>query len=173
PNQKILIAVTSHAHLGNTGKATGYYLSEVAHPYVELVERGFRIDFVSPAGGKPPMDPNSTVNPDAESARFLASADVMSRLNASLRAADVQSAEYQGILFAGGHGTMWDFADDPQLARLAREIYERGGAVAAVCHGPAALVNLTLSDGRFLVQGKRVAAFTEAEERAVKLEQVV
>jgi len=173
PSNKILIAVTSHAQLGDTGKATGYYLSEVAHPYLELVERGFSIDFVSPRGGKPPVDPSSTVNPDAESARFLANAGTMSRLNASLPAAEVESADYQAILFAGGHGTMWDFADDPQLARLAREIYEGGGAVAAVCHGPAALVNLTLSDGRYLVQGKRVAAFTEAEERAVGLEQVV
>jgi len=171
--KKILIAVTSHGQLGQTGKATGYYLSEVAHPYLELVERGFHVDFVSPRGGKPPMDPSSLSNPDPESARVLADPELMARLDTSLCAADVRSEEYQGILFAGGHGTMWDFADDPHLARLAREIYERGGAVAAVCHGPAALVNLTLSDGRYLVNGKRVAAFTDAEERAVGLEQVV
>jgi len=171
--KNILIAVTSHAQLGSTGRPTGYYLSEVCHPYLELVERGFSVTFVSPRGGKPPMDPSSSTNPDSDSARFLASANIMSRLNASLAAADLRSDGYVAILFAGGHGTMWDFADDPHLARLAREIYERGGAVAAVCHGPAALVNLTLSDGRFLVEGKRVAAFTEAEERAVELDHVV
>lgn len=170
---KIIIAVTSHGQLGATGKATGYYLSEVCHPYRELVERGFRVDFVSPRGGKPPMDPGSTTNLDPDSKRFLASADLMARLDATLPAAEVQSDGYAAILFAGGHGTMWDFADDPHLARLAREIYERGGTVAAVCHGPAALVNLTLSDGRYLVQGKRVAAFTAAEERAVALDHVV
>jgi len=172
-NTKILIAVTSHGQLGHTGKATGYYLSEVSHPYAELVERGFQVDFVSPQGAKPPLDPNSSANPDPESARFLANTEIMSRLNASLRAADVASEGYAAILFAGGHGTMWDFADDPHLSRLARQIYERGGAVAAVCHGPSALVNLTLSNGRYLVEGKRVAAFTDAEEQAVNLEQVV
>jgi putative intracellular protease/amidase/quinol monooxygenase YgiN len=173
PTKKVLIAVTSHAQLGSTGRPTGYYLSEVSHPYFELLGRGFSVDFVSPQGGKPPMDPGSLTNVDPASARFAATPEIMLRLNASLSPASVQSEGYAAMLFAGGHGTMWDFADDAGLSRLAREIYERGGALAAVCHGPAALVNLKLSDGSYLVQGKRLAAFTEAEERAAELDGVV
>jgi len=173
PRKKVLIAVTSHGQLGSTGKPTGYYLSEVSQPYFELSERGFSVDFVSPRGGKPPLDPGSQTNADPASARIAATPEIMQRLNESLPPASVHSEDYAGMLFSGGHGTMWDFAEDAGLSRLAREIYERGGALAAVCHGPAALVNLTLSDGSYLVHGKRVAAFTEAEERAVKLESVV
>jgi putative intracellular protease/amidase/quinol monooxygenase YgiN len=173
PSKKVLIAVTSHDRLGHTGRPTGYYLSEVSQPYFALSEQGFSVDFVSPQGGKPPMDPASLNDADSASARFAATPEAMQRLNASLPSASVQSEAYAAILFAGGHGTMWDFADDAGLSRLAREIYERGGVVAAVCHGPAALVNLELTDGSYLVRGKRLAAFTETEERAVKLESVV
>ena len=87
--------------------------------------------------------------------------------------AEVDPHRYQAIFFAGGHGAMWDLPDDRDFLRAAAAIYEGGGVVAAVCHGPAALVNLTLSDGRFLVQGKRVSAFTNAEERSIKLDRVV
>jgi len=171
--QRILIAVTSHATLGATGKPTGYYLSEVSEPYFELTERGFTVDFVSPKGGTAPMDPGSRNAVDASSRRFLETPGLVERLERTLKAEEVDPNLYSGILFSGGHGTMWDFAEDAGLARLCRGIYERGGVVAAVCHGPAALVNVTLNDGAPLVRGKRVAAFTDAEERAVGLTEVV
>jgi len=170
---KILIAVTSHAELGATGKRTGYYLSEVSEPYFELAERGFEVDFVSPKGGTAPMDPGSRNAADTSSRRFLETPALLERLGRTLKAEEVDPSLYAGILFSGGHGTMWDFAEDAGLARLCRGIYERGGVVAAVCHGPAALVNVTLNDGTPLVRGRRVAAFTDAEERAVGLTEVV
>ena len=95
------------------------------------------------------------------------------KVRSTPRFADVDPADYDAVLFAGGHGTMWDFPDNPDLAHLARELYEAGGVVSAVCHGPAALVGITLSDGRPLVEGKEVAAFTDAEEQAAGLTDVV
>ena len=171
--KRVLIAVTSHDELGTTGRPTGYYLSEVSHPYLALTERGYTVDFVSPRGGRAPMDPGSRTGLDPASQRFLETPALMARLDRTLRAADVDPSAYAAILFAGGHGTMWDFAEDPGLLRLSRAIYERGGVIGAVCHGPAALVNLTLSDGTPLVRGRRVTAFSAEEERAVRLEGVV
>jgi uncharacterized protein (TIGR02246 family) len=127
------------------------------------------VDFVSVKGGAPRADGHDPADPIQ--AAFLADhAEALTRTSA---AAEVDAAGYSAILFVGGHGTMWDFRGQPDLQRLAREIYERGGVVAAVCHGPAALVDLTLADGSLLVAGKRVAAFTDGEERAVGLDGVV
>jgi putative intracellular protease/amidase len=168
---KILFVLTSHDRKGNTEQPTGFYLSEAAHPWAVLKDAGFAIDFVSPKGGRPPMDgadladgTNRIFLEDPEVARKIANTPTPSQLNAG---------EYAAILFVGGHGTMWDFPDDETLARLAASIYEDGGVVGAVCHGPAALVNLKLSSGQYLVEGKRVAAFTDDEERAVNLDGVV
>jgi putative intracellular protease/amidase len=170
---KILIAVTSHEQLGDTGQPTGYYLSEVSHPYFELVDRGYVIDFISPKGGPAPMDPGSRRVKDAANDRFLQDPALLARLEATFRPDGIDPHDYRAILFAGGHGTMWDFPHAAGLMAAARAIYEAGGVVAAVCHGPAALVNLTLSDGTHLVRNKRIAAFTGEEERAAGLEQVV
>lgn len=169
--KKVLFVLTSHNRKGDTGEPTGYYLPEAAHPWAALRARGFTIDFASPKGGKPPMD--GADSPDAESQRFLQDEDVMKKIENTPSTAEVNPADYAAILFVGGHGTMWDFPDDKPAASLAASIYESGGIVGAVCHGPAALVNLTLSDGQYLVKGKRVAAFTDAEEHAVNLHNVV
>ena len=168
---RILLAVTSHDRLGSTGRPTGAYLAEIAHPYAELAEAGIDVDFVSPRGGQVPLD--GVKDADEVGRAFLANQDAMDRLARTPAAADVDPTPYQGIFYAGGHGTMWDFPDDAGLQRLAAAIYERGGVVAAVCHGPAALVNLRLSDGRYLVAGKEVAGFTNDEERTVGLAEVV
>jgi putative intracellular protease/amidase len=168
---RILLVLTSHDQLGATGKKTGAYLAEVAHPYQVFTARGFAVDFASPKGGRPPFDGLDQI--DAISQRFLDDTAVQARLEHTLRPADVDPAQYAAIVYAGGHGTVWDFPGDAGLAAVARSIYERGGVVAAVCHGPAALVNLTLSDGSYLVAGKEVAAFTNSEETAVGLDQVV
>jgi putative intracellular protease/amidase/quinol monooxygenase YgiN len=172
-SRKVLIAVTSHDRLGTTGAPTGYYLSEVSHPYFELADRGFAVDFISPKGGLAPMDPGSRRVKDAANDRFLQDAALLARLEATLRPDAIDARDYRAILFAGGHGTMWDFPNDAGLIAVARAIYEAGGVVAAVCHGPAALVNLTLSDGTHLLRNRRIAAFTGEEERAAGLEDVV
>lgn len=168
---RILLAVTNHDRLGATGRPTGAFLAEIAHPYAELAKAGVGVDFVSPGGGQVPLD--GLDEADDVGRAFLADQDAMARLARTPAAADLDPAPYQAIFFAGGHGTMWDFPDDAGLQRLAAAIYERGGVVAAVCHGPAALVNLRLSDGRYLVAGKEVAGFTNDEERAAGLAEVV
>lgn len=168
---KILFALTSHDRKGNTGQPTGFYLPEAAHPWAVLKDAGFEIDFVSPKGGKPPMD-GADLN-DPANRLFLENGEVVRKIGSTPRPGELNSNDYAAVLFVGGHGAMWDFPDEPALARLAASIYEDGGVVAAVCHGPAALVNLKLASGQHLVHGKRVAAFTDDEERAVNLDAVV
>jgi putative intracellular protease/amidase len=168
---RILFALTSHGDKGNTGQKTGFYVPEAAHPWALLRTQGYEIDFVSPQGGQPPMDGANSADPviigflnDPEVARKIVNTPTPAQLNA---------ADYAAILFVGGHGTMWDFPDDQSLTDLAASIYDAGGVVAAVCHGPAALVNLRLPDGQYLIKGKRLAAFTDEEERAAGLDRVV
>jgi len=169
--KQILIALTSHGQLGTTGRSTGFYLPEAAHPYHIFTQAGYTMEFVSPQGGAPPMDGVDKSDPIQQA--FLDDEAVMAKLRNTLRPAQVNPADYDAIFYAGGHGVMWDFPDNAELAQLARQIYEAEGVVAAVCHGPAALVNITLSDGRYLVDGKTVAAFTNEEESAVGLTAVV
>lgn len=168
---KILFALTSHDRKGSTGQPTGFYLSEAAHPWAVLHAAGFEIDFVSPKGGKPPMDGAGVDDPVNRS--FLANSDVARKIAHTPTPSQIKANDYAAILYVGGHGTMWDFPNDQTLAQLAASIYEAGGVVGAVCHGPAGLVNLKLRNGQYLVKGKRVAAFTDEEERAVKLDGVV
>ncbi|GHG32708.1 dihydroxyacetone kinase [Deinococcus indicus] len=169
-SRKVLFVLTSHNDLGGV-RPTGFYLSELAHPYHVFTRAGFDADFISVQGGQPPMDGADPSDPEQKA--VLDDAALMARLSATRRAADVNADDYDLIFYVGGHGTMWDFPDDQDLASLASRIYERGGMVAAVCHGPAGLVNIRLSDGQYLVSGKRVAAFTNDEERAVSLSDVV
>lgn len=171
--KRVLIVVTSHGKLGDTGKETGYYLPEVAHPYSVLDEKGFDIDIASPQGGKAPMDPKSRDLKDPINKAFLDNKKSASKLENTLKLGDIKSSDYGTIMFAGGHGTMWDFPNDKDVLRLSSEIYGNGGIVAAVCHGPAALVNIKLSNGKYLVDGKKVATFTNEEESEVKLDKVV
>jgi putative intracellular protease/amidase len=169
--QKVLFVVTSHATKGSTGQPTGYYLSEVSHPWHVLTQAGYEIDFVSPLGGQPPADGVNLNDPINK--MFVGDAVYQNKINHSMKPADVDPAQYVAIHYAGGHGTMWDFADDTALAKIAAKIYEHNGAVSAVCHGPAGLVNIKLSNGKYLVDGKKLNAFTNEEEIAVKLENVV
>ncbi|HXH29353.1 MAG TPA: type 1 glutamine amidotransferase domain-containing protein [Bacteriovoracaceae bacterium] len=166
---KILIVVTSHNQMGATGKPTGYYLPEVTHPAHALEKAGFTVDIASPKGGKAPMDESSRDLTDEINKEFLGREDFVKKLNNTLRPEEINPRDYQAILFAGGHGTMWDFSNNETLAKLAASIYENGGVVAAVCHGPAALINIKLSSGDYLVSGKNVAAFSNAEEDAAEL----
>jgi putative intracellular protease/amidase len=167
----VLIVLTSHGQKGSTGQATGYYLSEVTHPLAVLHEAGLVVEFASILGGEPPVD-GLDLN-DAVNARYWADEGFRQAVRTTPPLADVDPGRYSAVLFAGGHGTVWDFPDSPAVQTLTRAVYEQGGVVAAVCHGPSALVNVRLTGGAYLVSGKRVAAFTDAEEQAVGLTEVV
>lgn len=170
---KILLAVSSHDVLGDTGNSTGYSVSEAAHPYHVFTSAGHEVDFVSVRGGEPPAVVFDGEENDPQVVSFLGDADIQAKLAATRPAAQVRSDGYAAIFYAGGHGAMWDFPASPDLARLALEIYERGGVVSAVCHGPAALVDLRLPDGSYLVDGKRVSSFTNEEEQSLGLVEVM
>lgn len=168
-SQKILIVLTNHNKLGNTGKKTGFYLDEVAHPYAVFTKAGFEVDFVSPTGEEAPIDPKSYNLNDPLNKKFIENKTVMAQIKDTLSPKEIDSNKYSAIFFAGGHGVMWDLPNNEELSKITAAIYEKGGVVGAVCHGPAGLVNVKLSNGNYLVAGKEVAAFTNEEEEAVKL----
>ena len=170
-NKKILFVVTNHTQLGNTGETTGYFLSEVTHPLEVLTEAGYKVDFVSPKGGT--ATAYGVKLDDPINKKYWESADYQKQLAHTLAPSQVKANDYVAIFYAGGHGTMWDFASSEALAKIAQQIYEKGGVVAAVCHGPSGLVNIKLSNGKYLVSGKTLSPFTNEEEEAVKLTQVV
>jgi putative intracellular protease/amidase len=170
--KKVLIIVTSHAQLGGTGRRTGFWFEELAAPYYELVDGGASVDIASPAGGLPPADPASEQDPPETVRRFRADAAAMAKLSHTLRL-DAVAPTYDAYFVAGGHGVMWDLASDATLARLLGDAAAAGKVIAAVCHGPAALVEVKLRDGTPLVAGRRVAAFSNEEERAVQLDSAV
>lgn len=172
-NSRALIVVTSHDTLGTTGKATGYYLPEVAHPYAALRAAGIEVDIASPSGGEAPLDQSSLKLDDPVTRDFWEAEDTREKMRTTIALADVDPSVYQAVLFAGGHGTMWDFANEPDIDRIAREVYEANGVVAAVCHGPAALIGVRLSDGTPLVKGRQVGGFSNLEEELAGLTQVV
>jgi putative intracellular protease/amidase len=168
---KILMVLTSHGELDDSGLTTGYYVSEAAHPYAVFKRENVDVDFASPSGGQPPAtgaDPSDPVQ-----AAFLTDPEVHAKLRDTYTPSQVDCGDYDAILFVGGHGAMFDFADNTDLQRITREIWQAGGVVSAICHGPAALVNVTLSDGSYLIAGKTMAAFTDDEERATRLDTTV
>lgn len=169
--KKILFVVTSHDKKGDTGESTGYYLGEVSHPWEVLYRAGYDIDFVSPKGGTPPVDGFDLKDPVNK--EFWENKEYKNKIDHSLKPSEVKPSDYSAIFYAGGHGAMWDLADNTELASIASKIYENGGIVAGVCHGPAGLVNIKLKDGKYLVDGKKINAFTNEEESEVKLTNVV
>lgn len=169
--QHILFALTSHDKKGSTGESTGAYLPEIAHPHAVFTAAGYAVDFVSTRGGDVPLD--GVDRNDPVNAAFLDDPALMRQLHASAASTSVDPSRYAAIFFAGGHGAMWDFPDATAFSQAAATIYESGGVVGAVCHGPAGLVNVRLTNGAYLVAGKTVSAFTNEEERAVKLDRVV
>ncbi|MDA8744835.1 type 1 glutamine amidotransferase domain-containing protein [Rubripirellula amarantea] len=168
---KVLFVVTSHDKKGDTGEKTGYYLGEVSHPWEVLHSAGYEIDFVSPQGGKAPVDAFDMDDPINK--KFWDDDVYRTKIENTKKPSEVNPHEYVAIHYAGGHGAMWDFADNAEIAEIAKTIYENNGVVSAVCHGPAGLVNIKLSDGTYLVDGKKVNGFTDEEEVKVGLEDVV
>ena len=169
--KKILFVVTSHDQKGNTGEKTGFYLSEVSHPWNILSNSGYEIDFVSPKGGKAPVDGFNLG--DSINKKFWGNTKYRKKIENTLKPSDIKPEDYAAIHFAGGHGAMWDFPENEQLSDIAAKIYEQNGIVSAVCHGPAGIVNSKLSNGKYLVDGKKLNAFSNEEEIAVKLNNVV
>lgn len=168
--KKVLLVLTSHDDLGGL-RSTGYYINEAAHPWQVFSEAGYQVDFASIQGGVPPQDGRQEGDPEQEA--FLNDLDVSRQLASTPALAEVDARSYDAVLYVGGHGSMWDFPGNEGVNRVGREVYENGGVVAAVCHGPAALVHITLTDGKHLVDGKRVAGFTNDEEAAAGLTDVV
>ena len=160
---KVLIVVSSHDQLGDSGKPTGYLLSEAAVPWDIFTDAGLESDFVSPAGGKAPMIGDRAA---PESAAFLAAFGEEGP--ETVTPDEVSAEDYQAIFYVGGHGAMYDFADNEKLASIASTIWERGGIVSAVCHGPAGLLNVKLSDGSYLINGKRVSAWPDDQESSAE-----
>lgn len=170
-DEKVLFVLTSHDKKGKTGDKTGFYLSEASHAWKVLTDNRHEIDFVSPQGGEPPvegLDLDDEVNK-----AFWEDEDYRAKLKNTQTPEEVDVSDYIAIYFVGGHGTMWDFPDNEKLAEITAQIYEKGGFVSGVCHGPSGLVNVQLSDGNYLVDGKEISAFTNQEEREVGLDEVV
>lgn len=169
---KILFVVTSCDVKGDTGIPTGFNVTEVTHPLEKLEEKGAVVEIASINGGKAPTDGMEDMS-DSVIAKYFADEDFVKALNNTIKLDEIKVEDYDAIFFAGGHGTMWDFPDSDAVLRLVPQFYEAGKIVSAVCHGPAALVNVKLSDGSYLVNGKEVAAFTNGEEEAVESTNVV
>lgn len=172
---KILLVLTSHDKLGDTGEKTGFWLSELTHPYYRFKKAGYSIDVASIQGGTAPIDHKIFELPEEHESnqRFLRDAELMSKVFRTMPVSTINPSEYAAIVFAGGSGTMWDFPDNEHVHRLTTGIYENGGIVSAICHGPAALVDIKLSNGAYLVSGKKVSAFTNEEEKDLKQTQVI
>jgi putative intracellular protease/amidase len=169
---KVLLIVTSHDRLGSTGEKTGFWLEELAAPYRTFVEAGASVTIASPQGGRPPADPKSESDPPAAAKWFLGNEEAQAKLAATQRIADI-TEPYDVYFVVGGHGAMWDLAEDAAAARLLGQAFDQGKVVAAVCHGPGALVNVRLENGEPLVKGRRVSGFSDEEEQAVKLTGIV
>lgn len=158
---RILIVVSSHDRKGGDLVA-GFWFPELTHPAKVFAEAGYRFDIASPRGGMPPFDGFDLK--DEANRWFWIDPALRSQLAHSLPLSAVDPARYAAIMLVGGHGPMWDFARNPVLATLVRRIYEQGGIVSAVCHGPAGLLDVRLSDGRSLIAGRKLTAFTNEEE---------
>jgi putative intracellular protease/amidase len=172
---KILMVLTSHDQLGNTGKKTGFWLEEFAAPYYAFKDAGAQLTLASPKGGQPPLDPKSD-EPDAQTEateRFRKDSVAQSALSSTVLLSSVKADDYDAIFYPGGHGPLWDLAEDQHSIALIEAFYNAGKPVAAVCHAPGVLRHAKSADGQPLVKGKQVTGFTNSEEDAVQLTDVV
>jgi len=171
---KILLVLTSHDRLGNTGRKTGFWLEEFAAPYFVFRDADVELTLASPKGGQPPLDPKSDLkeNQTPAMARFKQDAAAQKALSQTVKLADMRSGEFDTIFYVGGHGPMWDLVDNPDSIALIESFYNSGKPVAAVCHSPA-VFHRVMYRGAPLVKGKRVTGFTNGEEAAVQLTKVV
>jgi putative intracellular protease/amidase len=174
-DMNVLMVLTSHDQLGNTGRKTGFWLEELAAPYFTFKDAGHTVTLASPNGGQPPLDPKSN-EPGFQTDmthRFEADADAMAQLANTVRLDSVRQEDFDTVFYPGGHGPMWDLAENPASIRLIESFVGAGKPVALVCHAPAALRHVRDADGNPLVAGKKVTGFTNTEEEAVGLTDVV
>jgi putative cofactor-binding repeat protein len=172
---RILMVLTSHDRLGDTGKPTGFWLEEFAAPYYVLRDAGVDVTLATPKGGQPPVDPKSD-EPGSETPamkRFRSDLEAQRALANTVKLSSVSADDYDAVFYPGGHGPLWDLAEDRDSIALIERLYAAGKPVAAVCHGPAVLRRAKGPDGAPLVKGKTVTGFTNTEEAAVELTKVV
>ena len=172
--KKVLFVVTSHNKLGNTGEKTGFWTEELAAPYYELADQGIQIDIATPLGGQPPIDPKSADPASAteDTKRFDSDTALLEKLKHTLKLADVKESDYDAVFYPGGHGPLWDLTKDKNSINLIQKFYNNNKPVAFVCHAPGVLKDVKVN-GDYLVKGKKVTGFSNAEEAAVGLTDVV
>lgn len=171
----ILIVLTSHSALGDTGEKTGFWIEEFSTPYYILADSGVDITIASPSGGQPPVDPKSELA-DAQSTsteRFYKDNVLIDQVAHSLKLADVKQEDFDAVFYPGGHGPLWDLATDENSIELIEKFYANKKPIAFVCHAPAALVNVKAKNGEPLIKGKKLTGFSNTEEQAVLLTEVV
>ncbi|MGL9722748.1 type 1 glutamine amidotransferase domain-containing protein [Sodalis sp. (in: enterobacteria)] len=172
---KVAMILTSHDRLGDTGKQTGFWLEELVAPYYTLHDAGVEITLASPQGGQPPLDPKSD-EPDAQTQdteRFRTDRAAQQALAATVRVDTLRAEDFDAVFYPGGHGPLWDLAEDPHSIALIEQTFADGKPVAAVCHAPGVLRHAKKPDGTPLVAGKRVTGFTNSEEQGVQLTKMV
>jgi putative intracellular protease/amidase len=172
---KILMVITSHDQLGNTGRKTGFWLEELAAPYYVFKDAGVEITLVSPKGGRPPLDPKSN-EPKFRTdltRRFESDAAAEAQLDKTLRLDSVRQEDFDTVFYPGGHGPMWDLAEDKNSIKLLESFLAAGKPICVVCHSTGALRHVRAPDGKILVEGKEVTGFTNGEEEDVGLTKVV
>src|SRR5580693_1000214 len=171
---KIVMVLTSHDQLGNTGRKTGFWLEEFAAPYFVFRDAGVELTLASPKGGQPPIDPKSDLpeNQTPAMTRFKQDQTAQKALSQTVKLADVKAEDFDTVFYVGGHGPMWDLAESPVSAALLESFYNSGKPIALVCHSPGVLRHVTYQ-GAPLVKGKHVTGFTNGEEEAVQLTKVV
>ena len=171
----VLIVLTSHSELGNTGEKTGFWIEEFASPYYVLADAGAEITIASPKGGQPPVDPKSELvdaqTPSTE--RFYKDNILIDKVAHTQKISDIKEADYDAVFYPGGHGPLWDLATDRNSIELIEAFYNHQKPIAFVCHSPAALVNVKAINGEPLIKGKELTGFSNTEEEAVQLTKVV
>ncbi len=173
--KKILFVLTSHDQLGDTGEKTGFWIEEFASPYYLLKDKGYAIELASPKGGQPPIDPKSATadfsTPATE--RFNKDEETQQVLSKTLKLDTVSEGDYDAVFYPGGHGPLWDLAEDKKSIALIESFYSNNKPLGVVCHAPAVFRHTKGGDGKPLVEGKKVTGFTNSEEAAVQLTDVV
>lgn len=174
--KKILFITTSHQHLGNTGRQTGVWTEEIAIPYFTFIDAGYQVDIASPKGGAVPFDPNS-IKPIGQNhptlERFLTDPMAQQKVQQTLRVEHMDVATYDAVFFPGGHGAMWDLPEDAGVTRAVERAFVANKIIGGVCHGVAGLVSAKTPAGHPIVSGRRINSFTNEEENAAGLSEVV
>ncbi|WP_263263283.1 type 1 glutamine amidotransferase domain-containing protein [Pseudomonas sp. RIT-PI-S] len=172
---KILMVLTSHDQLGDTGKKTGFWLEEFAAPYYAFTDAKAEVTLASPKGGQPPLDPKSDAEDSQTEAtwRFRGDAQAQKALANTLPLGEIDPYDFDGVFYPGGHGPLWDLAESVDSKTIIESFYAANKPIAAVCHAPGVFKNVNTPEGRPIVEGKRVTGFTNSEEEAVGLTKVV